>query len=85
MALGITSEAPRRDGCGYVPEEDGTVAAGGDEALVVGCDSEAEDFVAVGGVGLDEPALGDGGLFFGFEGGDGGAGEGVVETDGAVC
>ena len=35
-------------------------------------------------VGLDEASLGDGGLVLGFEIRDGGAGEGVVEADGAV-
>lgn len=85
MTLRISAKAPRRDGRGDVPEKDSTVAASRDEALVVRGDGEAEDFVAVRRVGLDEAALGDGGFLLGFDGGDGCAGEGVVEADGAVC
>ena len=54
-----------------VPEEDLLVAADGGEARVVRGEGEVEDFVAVGGVGLDEV-------------GGGGVG-GVGEVDGAVC
>lgn len=50
------------------------VASDGCEACVVVCDGYVEDFVAVGGVGLDE--AGAEGIGAGFEG--------VVEADGAV-
>lgn len=50
------------------------VAAGGDEARVVGGDGEGEDGVAVGVVGLDQAGFGDCGVGF----------LGVVEVDGAV-
>lgn len=61
VAVGCAAEAAGGRGGGDVPEEDGAVAATGDEALVVGCYVQREDFVPVGGVGLDETALGDGG------------------------
>lgn len=52
----------------YVPEEDGSVSATGEEGVVVGGDVEGEDFVAVAfGVGVYE-----------------GVGCGVVEVDGTV-
>lgn len=54
MARGTGArEAPDGGGGRDVPEEGGAVAACGDEAGVVGGDGEGEDFVAVGGVGLD--------------------------------
>lgn len=58
--MGGGAEAADGGGRGDVPEEDGAVAAGGDEALVVRGDGEGEDLVAVGGVGLDEAAFGRG-------------------------
>ncbi|PNY26027.1 Uncharacterized protein TCAP_04046 [Tolypocladium capitatum] len=84
VALGVASESPRRHGRRHVPQEDGTVPARGNEALIVRCDVEAEHFVAVGGVGLDEAALGHGWLRLGADSWDGGAGEWVVQTDGAI-
>lgn len=50
------------------------VAAGGDEAGVVGRYGKGEDGVTVGGIGLDEAGFGNGGVGF----------LGVVEMDGAV-
>ena len=40
--------------CGHIPEEDLFVAPGGGETGVVCCDGEIEDFVAMGGIGLDQ-------------------------------
>lgn len=57
VALGGVREAAQGGGCADVPEEDGAVAAGGGEACVVWGDGEGEDFVGVGGVGLDEAAF----------------------------
>lgn len=62
MALGVVREATECLGGRHVPEEHGAVAAGGGEAGVVCCDGEGEDFVRVGGVGLDESAFRKGGL-----------------------
>jgi hypothetical protein len=63
----IASESPRGLRGGYVPEEDGAVAAHGRERGVVGGDGDVEDFVAVCGVGLDQLRG-----FWGSEGGGGG-------------
>jgi len=48
-----STESAEGSGGRDVPEEDGAVAAGGGEAGVVMGDGEGEDFIAVGGVGLD--------------------------------
>jgi len=75
----VPAPATQRPGRADVPEEDLLVAAGGDEARVVGGDGEGEDGVAVGVVGLDQAGFGDCGVGFlgvGFLG--------VVEVDGAV-
>lgn len=87
------AETARGLGGGDVPQEDGAVAAGGDEARVVGGYGEGEDLVPVGGVGLDEAACGDGGGWRVGGCGDvrggggrrgGGGGGRVVQADGAV-
>lgn len=44
----------QRSSGSYVPKKDLLVAADAGEPGVVVCDGEIEDFVAVGGVGLDE-------------------------------
>ena len=65
-----------RSSCSHIPQEDEFVSADRGEGRVVGCDSEIEDFVAVGAsVFLDEVA------FCGVEEADGaigGAGEEVL-------
>ena len=50
----IASKPPKSFGTSNVPEEDGAVSTHGRECCVVGRDADVEDFVAVGGVGLDE-------------------------------
>lgn len=72
--MGGAAEAPDGGGGGDVPEEDGAVAAGRDETFVVRGDGEGEDFIAVGGVSLDEAAFGDGGAVLGGLLGDIGGG-----------
>ena len=69
---------PTPDGvCGSdIPEEDGFVAAGGDEPVILLVDVNGEDFVTVRGVLVDEASGGSGGC-------DGGFG-GVEEPDCAV-
>lgn len=83
--MDIASETARRHRGRDVPEKGSAVPAAGDEALVVRGDGQAEDLVAVGGVGLDESALGCGGLGLGVQLCYGGAREGVIEADAAVC
>jgi len=78
--------------CGRdVPEEDGFVAAGGDESCVVGRDGDGEDFVAVYACVALDGRCGCGYWFGCGMGGDGGGvgwwGDGfggVPEVDSAV-
>lgn len=52
-AAGVAGPSAQGLRRGYVPEEYGLVAAYAHEAVVVGCDGEVEDLVAVGCVRLD--------------------------------
>lgn len=85
MPLRVAAEPPRRHRLAHVPQKDGAIAASRHEALVVGRDGEAGDFVAVRGVRLDEAPLWHGRLCAGPDLGDGRAGEGIVQPDGAIC
>lgn len=89
-APGVPGVALECLGGGDVPEEDGFVAAGGDEARVIAGDGDGEDFVAVdAGVALDG-RCGCWDWFGRVRGDGGGVGwwregfEGVPEVDGAV-
>ncbi len=78
----IAAKPPEGLRRGHVPQEDGAVPADGGERGVVGRDADVEDFVAVGGVGLDELRWARR-VERGCGGGRGGAGR-VVEPDGAI-
>ena len=53
-ATEVPSPSSQCSSCGYIPEKDLFVAANAGEPGIIVCNGEIKDFVAVGGIGLNE-------------------------------